>query len=107
MPAWTTTRAPAEPRTPTFFAGDTAGLPPANAAEHTKYLTFPQTHTLTAAQASYDADTGVITLLIPRADVGNPPDGTVLFSGTAFTATSATPQSASDPVQPDRRHQPV
>jgi hypothetical protein len=80
--------------TPTFFAGDTAGLPPANAGEHTKYMTFPQTHALSASAASYNATTGVITLRIPRSLVGNPPDGTVLFSGTAFSATSATPQSA-------------
>ncbi len=79
---------------PAFFAGDTAGLPPANAAEHTKYMTFPQTHALGASAASYDAANGTITLRIPRADVGNPPNGTVLFSATAFTATSATPQSA-------------
>jgi hypothetical protein len=79
---------------PTFFAGDTAGIPPANSAEHTKYLAYPQTHTLSSSQASYDAKTGTITLHIPRADVGNPEDGTRLFSGTAFSATSATPQSA-------------
>jgi len=28
---------------PTFFAGDTVGIPPANAAEHTKYFAYPQT----------------------------------------------------------------
>ena len=80
---------------PTFFTGDTVGVPPANAAEHTKYLAYPQTHVLSSAQASYDARTGTITLHIPRADVGNPSDGTRLFSATAFTATSGTPQSAS------------
>jgi hypothetical protein len=79
---------------PTFFAGDTAGLPPANPAEHTKYLTYPQTHLLSAAQAAYDATTGTITLHVPLADVGSPPAGTVLYSATAFTATSTTPQSA-------------
>ena len=81
--------------TPTFFAGDTVGLPPANSAEHTKYLTYPQTHVLSSSQASYDAATGVITLKIPRSDVGNPPNGTVLYSATAFSATSTTPQSSS------------
>jgi hypothetical protein len=80
--------------TPTFFDGSTAGIPPANPGEHTKYMTFPQTHTLSASQASYDAKTGVITLHIPLADVGNPPAGTVLYSGTAFTATATAPQSA-------------
>jgi hypothetical protein len=80
--------------TPTFFAGDTAGIPPSNGSEHTKYLTYPQTHVLSSSQASYNASTGVITLHVPRADVGNPSNGKVLYSVTAFTATSATPQSA-------------
>jgi hypothetical protein len=80
---------------PTFFAGDTAGIPPANSADHTKYMTFPQTHVLSASQASYDAATGVITLRIPRSYVGNPANGTPLYSGTAFTATSSSPQSGS------------
>ncbi len=80
---------------PTFFAGDTAGLPPANPAEHTKYMTFPQTHLLSAKQASFDASTGVITIRVPRSDVGNPPNGTTLYSATAFTATSTAPQSSS------------
>ncbi|MGA9858933.1 MAG: hypothetical protein WBQ18_13805 [Solirubrobacteraceae bacterium] len=79
---------------PTFFAGDTAGLPPANSAEHTKYLTYPQTHELSAAQANYDASSGTITFHVPLADVGSPANGTVLLSATGFTATSATPQSA-------------
>ena len=48
--------------TPTFFAGDTAGIPPNNPAEHTKYLAYPQTHMLSPSQASYDKSTGVITL---------------------------------------------
>jgi hypothetical protein len=76
---------------PTFFAGETAGIPPANSAEHTKYLAYPQTH---AVPGSYDARTGTITLHVPLTDVGNPADGTRLYSATAFTATSATPQSA-------------
>ncbi len=76
---------------PTFFDGDSAGIPPANAGEHTKYLSYPQTHRITG---SYDAATGTITLHIPRADVGNPSDGTPLYSVTAFTASSSSPQSA-------------
>jgi hypothetical protein len=80
---------------PSFFVGDTVGVPPANAAEHTKYISYPQTHTLSSGQASYDAKTGTITLRIPRADVGNPEAGTRLFSATGFSATSATPQSSS------------
>ena len=81
--------------TPTFFAGDTSCIPgPANPAEHCKYLTYPQTDTLSASQASYDPATGVITLDIPKADVGNPQRGTTLYSVTAFSATSLSPQSA-------------
>ncbi len=80
---------------PTFFVGDTSAIPPpGNPAEHTKYITYPQTTTLSSSQGSYDASTGVITLRIPLADVGNPADGTVLYSGTAFSATSSTPQSS-------------
>jgi hypothetical protein len=80
---------------PTFFDGDTAGLPPANAAEHTKYMTFPKTHVLNGSQASYDKSSGVITIQVPLSDVGSPTAGAALFSGTAFSATSTTPQSAS------------
>jgi hypothetical protein len=79
---------------PTFFDGDTAGLPPANAAEHTKYMTFPMKHVLNSSQASYNKATGVITFQIPLSDVGSPTNGTALFSGTAFSATSLTPQGA-------------
>ncbi len=79
---------------PSFFAGDTAGIPPANAGEHTKYLAYPQTHKLSASQASYNAHTATITLRVPRADVGNPSNGTRLYSATGFSATSTTPQSA-------------
>jgi hypothetical protein len=79
---------------PTFFDGDTAGIPPANSAEHTKYLTYPQTHVLGGSQASYSPSTGTITLRIPRSDVGNPGEGTPLYSITAFTATSGSPQSS-------------
>jgi hypothetical protein len=79
---------------PSFFAGDTSGIPPANPAEHTKYITYPQTHKLGPSQASFDARTGVITLRIPRSDVGAVPDGTALYSAAAFTATSSSPQAA-------------
>lgn len=81
---------------PSFFAGDTSAVPPpGNAADHTKYMTFPQTTKLTHKQASYNRKTGVITLRIPLADVGKPAKGTRLYSITAFTATSTSPQSAS------------
>jgi len=80
--------------TPTLFTGETAGIPPANPGEHTKYLTYPQTTILSSSQASYDAKTGVITLNVPLADVGNPAAGTVLYSATAFSATSGSPQSS-------------
>jgi hypothetical protein len=81
---------------PTFFAGDTVGLPPANQAEHTKYMTYPQTHVLSSSQASYDSKTGVVTLHVPLSDVGSPPAGTRLYSATGFTATSTAPQSSSN-----------
>jgi hypothetical protein len=42
---------------PTFFTGETAGIPPASSAEHAKYLAYPQTHLLSASQASYDVGT--------------------------------------------------
>ncbi|HUE26517.1 MAG TPA: hypothetical protein VMP89_07055, partial [Solirubrobacteraceae bacterium] len=80
--------------TPSFFAGDTAGIPPANQGEHTKYLAYPQTHPLSSSQASYDPKTGVITMNIPLSEVGSPPAGTVLYSATAFSATSTAPQSS-------------
>jgi hypothetical protein len=81
--------------TPSFFAGDTSAIPPpGDPAEHTKYITYPQTDTLSSSQASYDAKTGVITMNIPLADVGNPANGTVLYSATAFSATSTLAQSS-------------
>src|SRR5205807_6101989 len=49
---------------------------------------------LAGSEASYDAKTGVITLKIPRSHVGSPADGSVLYSVTAFSATSTGPQSA-------------
>ncbi|MDQ6748431.1 MAG: hypothetical protein M3010_10060 [Candidatus Dormibacteraeota bacterium] len=81
--------------TPTFFAGDTTGIPANNPGEHTKYFAYPQTHLLSSSQASYDKNSGVITLNIPLSDVGNPANGTRLYSATAFSATSTAPQSAS------------
>lgn len=81
--------------TPSFFVGDTSAIPPpGNPADHTKYITYPQTTKLTPSQASYDAKTGVISFRIPLSDVGNPANGTVLYSGTAFSATSGSPQSS-------------
>ena len=79
---------------PTFFAGDTAPIPVNNPGEHTKYFAYPQTHLLSASQASYDKSSGVITINVPLSDVGNPADGTRLYSVTGFSATSLTPQSA-------------
>jgi hypothetical protein len=82
--------------TPSFFVGDTSAIPPpGNQADHTKYITYPQSTTLSSSQASYDTQTGVITLHIPLSDVGNPSNGTVLYSGMAFSATSGSPQSSS------------
>jgi hypothetical protein len=83
--------------TPTFFAGDTDCIPGiGNPAEHCKYLTYPQTTVLSGSQASYDAATGVITLHVPESAVAPPePAGrATLYSVTAFSATSAVPQSS-------------
>ena len=80
--------------TPTFFDGETAGIPPSNQGEHTKYLAYPQTNVLDASLGSYDAKTGIITIDVPAKDVGNPAAGTVLYSVTAFSATSSSPQSS-------------
>jgi hypothetical protein len=80
---------------PVFFAGDTSGIPPpGTSGEHTKFITYPQTHVLGGSGNSYDPKTGVIRITIPLADVGNPPLGKRLYSVTAFTATSTAPQSA-------------
>jgi hypothetical protein len=84
-------------QTPAFFDGDTSCVPgPGNTAEHCKYLTYPQTHLLSGADAGYDPNTGVITMQIPASDVGSPALGTTLYSVTAFSATSTSPQSASN-----------
>ena len=81
---------------PSFFAGDTSAVPPpGNAADHTKYMTFPQTRRLSAKQATYNRKTGLITFRVPLKDVGNSPSGTRLYSITAFTATSTSPESSS------------
>ncbi len=80
---------------PSFFVGDTSAIPPpGDPAEHTKYMTFPQTHKLSSKQASYSKKTGVITMHIPLSLVGKPAKGTRLLSITAFSATSTSPQSA-------------
>jgi hypothetical protein len=80
---------------PSFFVGDTSAIPPpGNQADHTKYITYPQSKNLSASQASFNPSTGVITMRIPLTDVGNPADGTVLYSATAFSATSSSPQSS-------------
>ena len=58
--------------------------------EHCKYLTYPQTNAINGA---YNASTGVITLTIPTKLIGMQ-EGSHLYSVTAFTATSTTPQSS-------------
>lgn len=75
---------------PSFFIGSTSCVPVNNPEEHCKYMTYPHT---TAIQGSYNASTGVITLTFPQSDV-QAPDNTKIFSVTAFTATSAIPQSS-------------
>jgi hypothetical protein len=76
--------------TPTFFEGTTSCVPPGNPEEHCKYLTYPQTNTI---NGSINKATGVIKLTIPTQLIGMH-DGSQLTSVTAFTATSAAPQSA-------------
>jgi hypothetical protein len=80
---------------PSFFAGDTASVPPPNSANPALFMTFPQTRMLGRRQASYSPKTGLITLRIPLADVGKPPVGKRLYSITAFSATSSSRQSSS------------
>jgi hypothetical protein len=81
--------------TPSFFAGDTSCIPgPGNPADHCKFLTYPQTTAITGAVAHAASGSWTITLQIPRSAVGNPPAGTPLYSVTAFSASSVTPQSA-------------
>ena len=57
---------------PSFFAGDTTPVPPANSANPALFMTFPQTKALTRKQASYSAKTGVITMRIPLSAAGKP-----------------------------------
>jgi hypothetical protein len=82
--------------TPSFFVGDTSSIPTPNSNPQlaTSYITYPQSKTLSSSQASYNSKTGVISFHIPLSDVGNPANGTVLYSGTAFSATAASPQSS-------------
>jgi hypothetical protein len=77
---------------PNFFAGDTAGIPPSNPIEHTKYMTFPMTD---AISGSVDRQSGVITLTI-RAPT----------SATRPTAPSCTRPRRSPPPRWCRSRQP-
>ena len=79
---------------PSFFSGDTGSSPAPGSGQSASYLTYPQTHVLGASAGSYDPSTGVITLHVPLSDVGSPRTGTPLYSVTALTATSSSPQSA-------------
>ena len=92
---------------PTFFAGDTAPIPVNNPGEHTKYFAYPQTHVLSASQASYDKTTGVITINVPLSDVGNPADGTRAVSRHRVQRHLADAPVGGDAVQPHRRHDAV
>ncbi|HXJ66705.1 MAG TPA: calcium-binding protein, partial [Actinomycetota bacterium] len=73
---------------PTFSDGDVSCQ---IQTTHCKYLTYPGDHTI---GGSYSATTGVITLHIPLADVGNPADGSTLFNAMAFSTSSVQPQAA-------------
>jgi hypothetical protein len=76
--------------TPTFFMGTTSCIPANNPEEHCKFLTYPQTTTI---KGTIDHKRHVIQLQIPRKAL-HLHKGSKLISVTAFTATAATPQSA-------------
>ncbi len=75
---------------PTFFMGTTSCIPANNPEEHCKFLTYPQTTTI---KGTVDHKHHTIQLQIPRAAL-HLHKGSKLISVTAFTATAATPQSA-------------
>ena len=86
---------------PTFSDGDVSCQ---IQTTHCKYLTYPGDHTI---GGSYSATTGVITLHIPLADVGNPADGTTLFNALAFSTSSRAAAGGVPDLQPDRRDRAV
>jgi hypothetical protein len=75
---------------PTFFMGTTSCIPPQNQGEHCKFLTYPQT---TPIKGRVLHKRYVIKLFVPRKAL-HLHKIRRLISVTAFTATSATPQSA-------------
>lgn len=77
-------------RSPTFFAGTTSCIPPANQGEHCKYLTYPQTTTI---QGKIFHKRHMIKLFVPRTLLKLHRTRR-LISVTAFTATADTPASA-------------
>jgi hypothetical protein len=74
---------------PSFFDGETGSIN----TTHAKFLTYPPAH---AILGSYTA-AGVITLLVPVADVGGNPNA-ALRSITAVTATQSAPSSSGDAI---------
>ena len=92
---------------PTFFAGDTTGIPPNNPAEHTKYFAYPQTHVLNASQASYDKGTGVITLNIPLRRRGQSGRRDPALQRDRVHRHLGRAPVGDQPIQPHRRHHSV
>jgi hypothetical protein len=71
---------------PTFFDGETSTI----SDSHGKFMTYPGAH---AIQGSYTAAApGVITLIVPVADVGGNPNAT-LYSITGLSVTQTEPSS--------------
>ena len=64
--------------TVTAYDGNTCGI----ATTKDKYLVYPGQN---AINSHVDQTAGTIDLYVPRADVGNPPDGASLYSVTAHT----------------------
>ena len=94
--------------TPTFFDGDTSCIPPpGNAADHCKYMTFPQTHGRPRPTARVRRGHGIITLKVPLADVGNPPSGGHAVQRHGIQRDVDNPAVGHHALQPHRCHLPV
>ena len=103
-PAWTTTRAPAASRSRRSSTATPPGFPPANAAEHTKYLSYPQTHQLSSSQASYNAARPARSLCTSRARTwATRADGTRALQRHRVHGDLDLAAVLDDAVQPDRR----
>jgi len=68
----------------TAYDGNTCGI----ATTKDKYLVYPGQNVI---NSHVDQTAGTIDLYVPRADVGNPPDGASLYSVTAHTVGQPAP----------------